>query len=119
TAGREAAATWLLGEAQPGDVLLGYEPVYLEAWGRDADFSRTVLPREAAKPLGRGIWVFDASDTTNKDQQLEIVRRFPRPPSAFEVRAFGPYLVIRTREPVRTPERYVELAAAAMVAGKT
>jgi 4-amino-4-deoxy-L-arabinose transferase-like glycosyltransferase len=130
TAGRRAAAAWLLEEAQPGDVLLGYEPVYLEAWGRDADFSRIVLPRadpklatktlrEAPRPLGRGIWIFDASDTTNKDQRLEIVRRIPRPPSAFDVRTFGPYLVIRTREPVRTPERYVELAAAAMVAGKT
>ncbi|MGE5689722.1 MAG: hypothetical protein ACM33B_04125 [Pseudomonadota bacterium] len=130
TSGREAAAAWLLADARPDDILLGYEPVYLEAWERDGDFSRIVLPRadaklaaktltEARRPLGRGVWVFDAADTTNSDTRLEIVRRIPRPAGAFEVRVFGPYLVIRTREPVRTPERYVELAASAMVAGKT
>jgi hypothetical protein len=130
TQGREAAAAWLLEESAPNDVLLGYEPVFLEAWERDDDFSRTVLPRadaklaaktleDAPRPLGRAIWVFDAADTTNADKEQEIVRRLPRPPSAYEARAFGPYLVVRTREPVRTPERYVELAAAAMVAGLT
>jgi hypothetical protein len=111
-------------------VLLGYEPVYLEAWERNEDFSRVVLPRadaklaaqtleDAPRPLGRGIWVFDAADTTNADKAQAIVRRLPREPEAFEARTFGPYLVLRTREPVETPERWVELAAAAQVAGMT
>ncbi|HSL65317.1 MAG TPA: glycosyltransferase family 39 protein, partial [Gaiellaceae bacterium] len=128
--GRAAAAEWLVASASPRDVLLGYEPVFLEAWQRDAGFSRLVLPRADAKlaaktlreaplPLGRAIWVFDAADTTNFEQELAIVRRIPRPADAFEARAFGPYLVIRTREPVGTPERWVELAASAMVTGKT
>ncbi|HSC93067.1 MAG TPA: glycosyltransferase family 39 protein [Gaiellaceae bacterium] len=127
---RDAAADWLLAGGRPDDVLMGYEPVFLEAWERDASFSRLVLPRadsrlaaktleQAARPLGRAVWVFDAADTTNYEQALAIVRRLPRPAAAFEARAFGPYLVIRTREPVRTPERYVELAASTMVTGKT
>ena len=41
------------------------------------------------------------------DRSLQIPLRSPRPASAFEVRAFGPFLVIRTREPVVTPERYL------------
>ena len=130
TAGRAAAADWLAAAASSNDVLLGYEPVYLEAWERNGDFSRIVLPRadaklaaktlrDAPRPLGRGIWVFDAADTTNADKEQAIVRRLPRGPEAFEARTFGPYLVLRTREPVRTPERWVELAAAAQVAGIT
>ena len=42
----------------------------------------------------------------------------PRPDSAFEVRDFGPFLVIRTREPVATPQRYLERAGEAMLVGK-
>ena len=129
-AGREAASDWLAAAGAPNDVLLGYEPVYLEAWERNGAFSRVVLPRadaklaaqtlrDAPRPLGRGIWVFDAADTTNADKEQAIVRRLPREPEAFEARTFGPYLVLRTREPVRTPERWVELAAAAQVAGMT
>jgi mannosyltransferase len=130
TLGRAAAAAWLVDTAGPNEILLGYEPVYLDAWRLDPGFSRLVLPRadaklaadglaEAPHPLGHAVWVFDAADTTNYEKRLEIVRRLPRPPDAFEARVFGPYLVIRTREPVRTAERYVELAASVMVTGKT
>jgi hypothetical protein len=45
--------------------------------------------------------------------------RLPRPGAQFEARVFGPYLVVRTREPTVTPKRYLQLAAAVMVAGKT
>ena len=45
--------------------------------------------------------------------------RLPRPVGAFEARVFGPYLVVRTRRPTVTPKRYLQLAAAVMVAGKT
>ena len=63
--------------------------------------------------------MFDAADTTNADKAQAIVRRLPRGREAFEARTFGPYLVLRTREPVETPERWVELAAAAQVVGMT
>ena len=127
---REAAAEWLAATARPDDILLGYEPVYLGAWERSAEASRLVLPRadaklagreleDAAEPLGRGVWVFDAYDTNNVVQRLEIERRLPRPADAFEARAFGPYLIVRTLRPVRTPESYLRHAAAALIAGRT
>jgi hypothetical protein len=127
--GREAAGAWLSDTAVPNDVLLGYEPVFLEAWERNDDFTRTVLPRadsklaaealEAApKPLGRGIWVFDSYDTNNVVRVLRIQLRFPRPAEEFEARTFGPYLVVRTREPTETTDRYLEQAAKAQVLGR-
>jgi hypothetical protein len=128
-AGRKAAAAWLADTGSPTDILLGYEPVFLDAWTRDDDFSRTVLPRAdsklaaealraAPKPLGRGVWVFDSYDTNNLVRSLQIQRRFPRPAGEFEARAFGPYLVVRTREPTRTTDRYLEQAAKAQVLGR-
>jgi hypothetical protein len=127
---RRAAAEWLAATGRPDDVLLGYEPVYLGAWERNGDFSRLVLPRadaelavseleDAPGRLGRGVWLFDAYDTNNVDQRLTIPLRLPRPAAAFEARVFGPYLVIRTREPTGTPVNYLERAAAALVVGKT
>jgi hypothetical protein len=129
-AGREAAADWLARTARPDDVLLGYEPVFLDAWRRNDDFPRLVLPRAdpklaaqalagAGAPLGRGVWVFDAYDTTNFPQRLSIERRLPHPRSAFEARVFGPYLVIRSREPTRTARRYLEQASQVMIVGKS
>jgi dolichyl-phosphate-mannose-protein mannosyltransferase len=128
-AAREAAGAWLADTGAPDDVLLGYEPVYLDAWEHDADFSRTVLPRAdsklaaealraAPKPLGRGVWVFDSYDTNNVVRSLQIQRRFPRPAEEFEARAFGPYLVVRTRKPTGTTDRYLEQAAKAQVLGR-
>jgi Dolichyl-phosphate-mannose-protein mannosyltransferase len=131
TAGRAAAAAWLAETGRPDDVLLGYEPVYLDAWRRSRDFSRLVLPRadarlaaselqEARRPLGRGVWVFDGYDTNNMIRRLEIPFRRPMPqPDAFEARVFGPYLVVRTREPTGTPLDYLRHAAAATLMGRT
>jgi Dolichyl-phosphate-mannose-protein mannosyltransferase len=127
---RRAAAEWLAATGRPDDVLLGYEPIYLGAWERNNGFSRLVLPRADAKlavsqleragsRLGRGVWLFDAYDTNNVHQRLTIPLRLPRPASAFEARVFGPYLVIRTREPTGSPHAYLERAAAALVVGKT
>jgi Dolichyl-phosphate-mannose-protein mannosyltransferase len=128
-AGRKAAAAWLADTGSPSDVLLGYEPVFLDAWTRHDGFSRTVLPRAdsklaaealraAPKPLGRGVWVFDSYDTNNVVRSLTIARRFPRPADEFEARAFGPYLVVRTVEPTLTTDRYLEQAAKAQVLGR-
>ena len=127
---RRSAAAWLAATGRPDDVLLGYDPVYLDAWRQSATFSRFVLPRadarlaareleDATKPLGRGVWVFDAYDTSNKDRRLQISVRLPRPAEEFEARAFGPYLVIRTLEPTVTPLGYLCQAAAATVLGRT
>jgi hypothetical protein len=130
TEARRSAGAWLAATGRPDDVLLGYEPVYLDAWRRSASFSHFVLPRadarlaareleRAAKPLGRGVWVFDAYDTNNVVQRLRIPLRLPRPAEQFEARVFGPYLVLRTREPTVTPLGYLRQAAAATVVGRT
>jgi 4-amino-4-deoxy-L-arabinose transferase-like glycosyltransferase len=127
---RDAAADWLASTARTDDVLLGYAPVFLRAWERNPSFSDDVLPRadpalfaDALKrmslPLGRGVWVFDASDTTNAVQRATIRLVVPRPPSEFEARVYGPYLVIRSRAPLLTPERYVAVAEQVMLVGKS
>jgi hypothetical protein len=129
-AAREAASAWLASDARSDDVLFGYEPVYLGAWERDrAGFSKTVVPRADANlalkvlrktpTLGRGVWVFDASDTNNFTQSMEIPLRFPTRKHRFEAQVFGPFLVIRSREPTGTPKRFLEQARAAELVGKS
>ena len=128
SAARDAAATWLAAGRRTDDVLLGYEPVYLRAWEQDRSFSRLALPRADAKllaqalrdipePLGRGVWVFDASDTTNVRERQTIRFALPGPSKAFEGRAFGPYLVIRSREPLRTRTEFVDVSKRVMRLG--
>lgn len=128
-AARNAASAWLAAGARTDDVLFGYEALYLGAWERTQRFSRTVVPRADAKlalgalrsapRLGRGIWIFDASDTNNEVSRLEIPLRYPRPAAAFEARVFGPFLVIRSREPVVTPRRFLEQARSVELVGKS
>lgn len=126
---RAEAAAYIAASVEPRDVLLGYDPLYLQAWELDRDVPLVVLPRADAdlalhnlllldRPLGRGVWVLDASKTTNVSRSLEIPLVAPRPETAFEVRSFGPFLVIRTRAPVLTPKRYLERAGEAMLVGK-
>jgi hypothetical protein len=126
---RADASAYLAATSRPDDVLFGYEPLYLGAWERTRDFPRAVLPRADAKlalatlleldrPLGRGMWVFDASANNNFTPRLTIPVRRPEPAAAFDVRRFGPFLVIRTAEPVGTPERYLLRAGQAMLVGK-
>ena len=131
-AAREAAARWLLATSRPDDIFFGYEPVYLTAWEQDRTFARIVIPRADAqlaasrlaqlpRPLGRGVWVFDAYDTNNCPcaRRLRIETRFPYPSTKFEARAFGPYLVVRSLAPVRTPREYLDDAAQVMIVGKS
>ena len=126
---RAAASDYLAATSRPDDVLFGYESVYLGAWERNRDFPLPVLPRADAelalqtlqrleRPLGRGLWVFDASKNNNFVPSLAIAYRSPRPEFAFEVRRFGPFLVIRTTQPTRTPERYLLRAGQAQLVGK-
>jgi hypothetical protein len=127
---RKAASDWLARTARPDDVFFGYDPLHLGAWERNERVSRIVVPRadpklaletllDEKRPLGRGVWVFDASDTNNFDPRPRIELRVPRPVSAFEARVYGPFLVIRTREPTETPRTYLKLSAKAMHVGKT
>jgi uncharacterized membrane protein YczE len=126
---RREAGLWLARTGRSDDVLFGYEPVYLRAWERTRGGPATVVPRadaklalralrSARKPLGRGVWVFDASEAGNAEQRLSIPVRLPAPAGAFEARSFGPYLVVRTRRPTRTPRRYLLLASQVMIVGK-
>ena len=127
---RKAASAWLARDARPDDVLFGYEPLYLGAWERArTGFSRTVVPRADAKlaveslrsasALGRGIWIFDASDTNNFDPRMSIPVRYPQPRESFEARVFGPFLVIRSRERTATPRGFLEQARAVQLVGKS
>jgi hypothetical protein len=127
-AARNAASAWLAAISRPDDVLFAYEPVYLDAWARDANLSKLVIPRadyklalktlqQAQKPLGHAVWVFDASDTTNYYRRSTIKLVYPEPASAFESRAFGPYLVIRTVNPVRTIRTYLKLSRRVEIVG--
>ena len=128
-AARAEAADWLARTSRPNDVLFGYDPLFLDAWQRNRDFSSIVVPRadvklalttmrKAAKPLGRGVWVFDSSDTNNFDPSPVIRLVSPQPASDFESRAFGPFLVIRTRAPTRTAANYFRQARRAQLVGK-
>src|SRR6266540_3422284 len=60
---------------------------------------------EARKPLGRGVWIFDATDQLDASKQRFSVASVSPGPQ-FEVRAFGPFLVIRTPKPVLTAETF-------------
>lgn len=120
-AARAAAAAWLAARARPDDVLFGYEPVYAAAWMRGGHVSKLVVPRAdaklaldtlegARKPLGRGVWVLDASERANEERRDTITPVSPGPASEFETAAFGPYLVIRTRKPTGCVADYLELS---------
>lgn len=128
-AARHAASAWLAETGRRDDLLFAYDPLYLGAWERSGAFPLRVVPRADPKlalhtlettrrPIGRGVFVLDASDNSNFVRKLTIPERSPEPAAAFEVRAFGPFLVMRTREWTVTPERYLELAAAAEKVGK-
>jgi hypothetical protein len=126
---RAEAEDWLASGGRPDDVLFGYEPLFLGAWERNRDFSAVVVPRADSvlalrvlrerAPLGRGVWVLDASKRNNVAARLEIERRTPVPAGAFETVAFGPFLVIRTRAPLVTPAAYLLTAARVQLVGRS
>ena len=71
------------------------------------------------KPLGRGVWILDASERNNLKPRLEMENRDPGPPGLFETRVFGPFLILRTREPVGTEDAYLAAAARVMLVGRS
>jgi hypothetical protein len=127
---RAQAEQFLATTSRPDDLLFGYEPLYLGAWERNAAFPDVVVPRadsalalravrRAHRPLGRGVWILDASERNNLEPRLEIENRDPGPAGTFETRAFGPFLVIRTIRPVGTDRAYFAAAGRAMLAGRS
>ena len=73
---RAQAEDFLAATSRPDDLLFGYEPLFLGAWERNNSFPDVVLPRADAvlalktlerqpKPLGRGVWILDASERNN------------------------------------------------------
>ncbi len=128
---RHEAAVWLAATSRTDDILFGYEPLYLAAWElHRSAVSNTVIPRadaklalqtldDQAKPLGRGVWVFDAGDNNNYVKRIKVQLRLPFPHSEFEARTYGPYLVIRTRKPTGTISRYLDDARKAELIGKS
>lgn len=127
-AARAEAESWLAATSRPDDVLFGYEPLYLGAWERNRSFPTTVVPRadwrlalqtlERKVPLGRGVWVLDASERNNLRRRLEIEQRLPDPATPFEGRIFGPFLVLRTLEPTVLPETFLYYAARVGLVGQ-
>jgi hypothetical protein len=128
--GRVAASTWLAATGEPRDVLFGYDPLFLGAWERNRSFSHTVVPRadtklalhvlyRARKPLGRGVWVLDASDNNNFTPRLHIPLRYPRPASKFDARVFGPFLVVRSRKPTQTVREFLLQTQAVQLVGQS
>jgi hypothetical protein len=72
---------------------------------------------EAPKPLGRGVWLFDATDQLDASKQRFTVSK-TSPGPQFAVRSFGPLLVIRTLEPVVTAESFLRDTAVVEYQGK-
>jgi dolichyl-phosphate-mannose-protein mannosyltransferase len=129
-AARDAASAWIAARARPDDVLLGYDPLFLQAWERGGAVSKTVIPRadpklmdaalrKAPKPLGHGFWVLDASDLGNDVRRLSIEFRYPSPREAFEVVRFGPFLVVHSRRPTATELGYLARAWDVQLVGKS
>ena len=130
-AARADAEAWLATTSRDDDVLFGYEPLYLGAWERNRALSTTVVPRadsrlalrtlERAAPLGRGVWVLDASERHNirpatRDRAAAAracrrvrgqgVRAIPRPPDeGADDHARGIPLLRRPRPPRRPVAR--------------
>lgn len=130
TSSRDAASTWLAATSRPNDILFGYDPLFLGAWEQNRSFSETVVPRADTKlalhvlygqpkPLGRGVWVLDASDNNNFTPRLHIPLRYPRAASKFEARVFGPFLVIRSRKPTGTIREFLLQTQAVQLVGQS
>jgi hypothetical protein len=124
---REEAAAWVARNSQPDDILFGYDPIYLLAWEQNRHIGRTIVQRADPKlavhalthagSLGHGLWVLDAGSNNNHWIRGTIDYALPEPHSAFEAKVFGPFLVVRTKQPTRTPAMYLARAEAAMRLG--
>jgi hypothetical protein len=126
---RHDASSLLAKISRPDDVLFGFDPLFLGAWERGGDVSQIVVPRadpklalsvlnDARKPLGRALFVFDASDNNNISPRLRVSLQFPGGNGHWEAWTFGPFLILRTIEPTRTVSTYLQRARDAQLVGK-
>ncbi len=126
---REGASALLARVSRPDDVLLGFDPLFLQAWERGGAVSQLVVPRAdpklalqvlrgAPKPLGHAVFVFDASDTNNISPKLQIQLQFPGGTGRWEAWTYGPFLILRTLDPTGTVETYLQRARDAQLVGK-
>ncbi len=130
-AARAEAEAWLARTSRSDDVLFGYEPLYLGAWesepGELPDDHRPARRRPPGAPgdrarrrrSGAASGCSTRASGTTSSAALEIEQRLPDPAEPFEARAFGPFLVLRTLEPVVTPETYLYLSARALLVGRS
>ena len=97
------------------DVLFGYDPLFLGAWERDGDFpapssrartrgSRSGRCARRSAPLGRGVWVLDASEREQR-QPAARDRDCASPSPAADVRG------ARVRAVPRHPHRRADANA--------
>jgi hypothetical protein len=125
---REQAAAWLAATSRPDDVAFGYEPLYLDALEDGAPLGKVIVQRadpglaldtlsEADKPLGRGLWIFDATDQLDASKQRFTVSGVSPGPQ-FEAHAFGPFLVVQTKKPTLTAETFLRDTAVVEYQGK-
>ena len=125
-----AASTWLAATSRPNDILFGYDPLFLGAWEQNRSFSHIVVPRadtklalhvlyQQPKPLGRGVWVLDASDNNNFTPRLHIPLRYPRPASRVRGARLRPFLVLRSRKPTRTIREFLLQTQAVQLVGQS
>ena len=70
------------------------------------------------KPLGHALFVFDASDNNNIAPRMRINLQFPGGTGRWEAWTFGPFLILRTLDPTRTVETYLQRARDAQLVGK-
>ena len=86
---------------------MGAEPLLSDAVlpRADATLALRTLERQP-NPLGRGVWVLDASEQNNLSRASRWRTAIPAP-GLYETRVFGPFLVLRTREPVGTVDAYI------------
>jgi dolichyl-phosphate-mannose-protein mannosyltransferase len=128
-AARHEASALLARISRPDDVLFGFDPLFLGAWEQGANVSEIVVPRAdpklaldvlrtTPKPLGHALFVFDASDNNNISPRMRIDLQFPGGTGRWEEWTFGPFLILRTLDPTRDVETYLQRARDAQLVGK-
>jgi uncharacterized membrane protein len=123
-AARVAAGKWLAVRATPNAVLMGYEPLFYEAWRQQDGFSTWVVARAdsavAAKQLGRycgrfteAAFVFDRENGYKDDLSEGQFARLQHSLTAagYEAKRFEDFLVVLATVPSRTPKEYVRVSA--------
>jgi len=121
---RIAAGDWLGARATPRTLLMGYEPLFYEAWRQHDGFSTSVVARAdsavAAKQLGRycggftqAAFVFDRENGYKDDLAEGQFARLQRRLSAagYEAKRFDDFLVVLASVPSKTPKEYVRVSA--------